>query len=1037
MGRRTGAFESDQMWSLSSINSIYTWMSNCITVAINSLVFSAALMLIFLCPGRANAQVSSGEPGYYFLVVDHSGSMLTPIARGPEKGRTRWDLMRDRASGFVDRLPDGSHVWAIIFSAEDPVNPNRPWFRTLSAQFNSKAERDNFTQVLQTYPEPGVANGTWLRQAIDMALDQAEAVGANKPDAFLTVMVYTDGVDEGHGRTRGDISRNKGSSITEAHLDARLSQLRRQYRNFNVVNVYRQGDESIRDAHVVRLLTNRLQLVSPLIRPRQQLSLEFAFRDTQLLALSGRPISLSIEGEAGGVVPLKVTGGPFKLTSGKTVITIERGGDWPPGRDVRAMLRIGYPNIEGSYLVAEGGAAVDLLIQGAEAPSIRDLRPEPGAAFPTERDLLFSLTTLPDATVEWNLGDGRTLRGNPVSASFSDPGRRKVTVTVIDPKTKLSTSESLEIEVARFDIKLDAVAVPLIPNNMITLTATSEGNFDRFTWNVDGQLYPPSDRKDGKAGTALEIRFERPGPVRVSVAGEAKNGGRVESPPLILNVRPVPALRVTSPASGDVLYFGSSREFRVEVEGVQAHRIRFTLVGADGRPILPPKEVDVAQQGPLRVAVLSDKMPMLRGRVEATLRAESLGIEPALVREVPVVLEREATSIEVFLPDGPEPFIHRYTAVRLHASAPIVDLRWDFGDETGPVPGHDVERHIWTHYGDYRVRAVARDADGKQIESPPLAIKVPVRPVSAQPELIYEGKRVGIDTDRVPIKATLKLRATFAGDAQRIRWFLNGAERPAGEETMIVEQRGSHRLRLLVEGTPEAGSVESTIEFHAGDPLTFWLASIGLAGLLILSGWVLLGNRWRFAEFQAKTDGATWNERDTSGDIKPDAEIRRLGAGKSEAICGRWNLLTKKASVRIASLDNRLQTALETTSYVSSGFIRWKDEDTFVFTGTDKPPVLRGALNGMSAVRPVARRDKLNQGTPRPKDWRVCWLMDRPGMPSQRPPSVSPGPSFETLAIFVRIRRKGGGFIYWLELAFCMLSMLAVVAIAQCYWTLY
>ena len=752
-------------------------------------VRAAALSLVVVL-SPAVAIASTEAPGQYFLVIDHSGSMLTPISKGPEAGRSRWNLMRERAADFVDRLPAGADVWAIIFSAQDPSAPDRHWNRIISARLDSPARRDSVTALLKGYPEPGLANGTWLYQATNAALDQVEIAGSRDPDAYLTVLVYTDGVDEGHGRTRAEMLRNPGSQVTRAQTETRIRALRQRYRNFNVVNVYQPGDESIRDAQVIRLLTNRLQLASPLVLPRQELTIALSFRDSEHLRLVGRPVTLSVETEDGRGLPLRILGAPLRLSNAPMKVVVERAGDWPAGRDVEARLSIGYPELPGVLLVAEGGNTSKLFIQGAEAPSIRDLLPASNAVFPVGREVTFSLTTLPEARVDWDFGDGRSATGNPVTHTFTEPGKRTVSVKVTDPRTQLTASATVQLGLAKIAIGLDPFPAAVVPQREVTLTASAEGNFARFEWNVGGRLYAGKPRADGVPGTSLAVTFDRAGPVAVSVAGEGINGGRVEAPPETLEVKEVPALRVTSPADRDALYFDSTREFRAEVEGIRAERVRFTLLSSAGEVILESKEVDVQQQGPLRVAVVEQVIPRLSGRVAGVLRAETVGAEPALRRDIPVVIEREPVIVEIMLPDGREPHIHRPTSMRLRANATLEQVRWDFGEGDGFVDGAEVEQHVWKAYGDYVLRAVARDPEGNEIEAPPIAIKVPVRPVAARAVLVYDGAAVGVDTARVPLNATLGLQADVVGDVLRVRWLLDGEELPAGTETITTTKRG-------------------------------------------------------------------------------------------------------------------------------------------------------------------------------------------------------------------------------------------------------
>lgn len=971
------------------------------------------------------AQAADGEAGHYFLVIDHSGSMLTPLKKGPEPRPTRWELMRERASGFIERLPEGADAWAIVFNAEDPApQGNKVWQRTFSRRLDSPAGRAQMIGFIGGYPAPARPNGTWLRQATSLALDQAERVGAGNPKAYLTVMVYTDGKDEGHGITSEEIRRNKGSTVSEEQLSKRIASLRQRFRNFNLLEVYRPGDESIRDAHVVRLSTNRVQLANPRIED-QQLHLEFAFRDSPALRLQGLPLKMTLETEDGR--SLRLTGGPFKLTNGKVSVGVPRQDDWPPGKDVRATLKVQYPTFEDAYLVAEGGNTVDVLIQGAEKPGIRDLQPAAGSVHQVKSSVNFSLTTLAKADVEWNFGDGRTIRGNPVTHTFDAPGKREVSVTVTDPRSRLSETASISIEVVRYELKLDPFKPPYEPNKPYSFQASSEGEFLRYMWVVDGSEFKGAPRSDGAPGTTLsEYVFERPGEAQITVWGETRQGSIVKSDTRVVSVKPLPLLRVTSPSDRDVLYFGETRELRAEIEASNSQRVRFTLL-ANGEAIVPPKEVDVSNQGLIRVADWKLKVPDLKGQVKAELLVEALDSTPALKRSVAIVLERSPTTLEIELPDGREPYINRPARIRAAANAPITGLMWDFGEGDGLQPGGFLEQHTWKRYGSFTVRAVAKDADGTLIESSSIPINVPIRRVSVQPRLIYEGKVVGQDIDRVPVNATLKIDPGVDGDVTRVLITLDGEPYGTSPETLIVKTRGAHRFHVKADGTAEAGSDEREIAFHTSDPVRFWALLVAVASLLTMMGWLLLGNRWRFAEFQVRTDG-DWNRRDSSGRVQPDAQPRRLGAGKGRDICGRWNYLTKKAAVRIASLDNVIGEQLAITGYERE--FRWKDEQIVLFSGTDTPLVVRGAPIGAFNVATKARRDRLNQGEPKSTDWLVCWTLLR-DLPSSRPEGMRPGPTFEAMAIFMRLRVPGGGFMYWLELLF---GLLALAAVASGFW---
>lgn len=859
-----------------------------------------SLLRVALCALLAGSFLSQApaadEAGRYFLVVDHSGSMLTKIRSGQESGRSRWEVLRDRASGFVERLPDGASVWAGVFSARDPdsegdlSDPFAGWLTPVSGSFDNANARRDFVARLQAFPEPGLANGTWLNQAMMESLLKVEAAGQNDPDAYLTVLVYTDGVDQGHGRTTAEMVRNKGSICTRVEVDAKIQLLKARHRNFNIVHVYRPGDESIMDAHVVRLSTNKIQLPSPLVAPEQSVDIDIRFKDDERLKLEGRTFNVSWL-NTGEISPpaIEIAGGPFKMSNGKVRIKLRKSGDWPSGRDIRGLLKLDYPTFNDAFLVEEGGSIIDVLFQGAEAPMIHDLLPADGSLFPAGREIHFSLSTLPGCEIEWSFGDGSIAKGESVNHSYDEPGSKEIVARVKDPRTGLSAVAKSTITLTELKLNLDPLPIEVQPGEQVLLTAKSTGDFREFFWDVAGRTYAGRPRGDGIEGSEVKVAFERPGMVTIRAWGDGKVGGRAEIQPANLSVREVPALRLTSPAPGEVLYFNSRRELRAEVDGIEANQIRFSLE-VDGKPLVPAVLVDVQRQGTLRTAVLPLLIPTLPQRTSARLIAETVGVSPPLRREIELRLENEPASIQIILPEGREPRIHSETPLRLETNAKVTDIRWDFGE--GWQDGREIERHVWNGYGTYEIRATAKGPDGAELIAVPVEIRVPVRPAGAAATVIHKGKRVGAEVSKVPVNATLELRAEVQGDVTRTRWFLDGAELPPGQETVTVKERGFKTLQLVVDGTPEAGGPAAsvaTVEFRTSDKILFWVLSAGYLGVLGLAGRLLLGNKWRFAKLDVgKEVGGSYSD---GGTLRMPWGIRSW-----------W---TKRAEISMSELDRK------------------------------------------------------------------------------------------------------------------------------------
>jgi hypothetical protein len=481
------------------------------------------------------------------------------------------------------------------------------------------------------------------------------------------------------------------------------------------------------------------------------------------------------------------------------------------------------------------------------------------------------------------------VKGNPAQHRFEVPGSKEVMAKVTDPKTGLSATARTKLILAELKLTLDPLPNDAVPGGELHFSATAAGAFRSFFWDVGGRTYAGQPRKDGLPGTELKVAFDRPGPVAIRVWGDGTAGGTAESAGATLLVKQVPAIRLSSPAPGEVLYFGSRREIRAEIEGVDANQIRFTLE-AGGAAVIPATVVDVRREGSLRTALLPCLIPTLPQRTAARLKVETVGATPPLQREIEVRLESEPPSIQIVLPDGREPYINRETPVRLETNAKLSEIRWDFGE--GWQEGSEIERPIWKRYGTYIIQVSATAPDGSELVAAPVEVEVPVRPASGQASVIYKGRKVGAQVSKVPVNATLELRAETRGDVIASGWLLDGVELPPGQETVTVKERGFKTLQLVVDGTPEAGGPASsmaTVEFRTSDKILFWVLAAGCLVVLGLAGRLLLGNKWRFAQLQVG--------RKVEGSLS-DGGILNMPWG----IRSWW---TKRAEISMSELDKR------------------------------------------------------------------------------------------------------------------------------------
>lgn len=853
------------------------------------LAFSLVSLGIWLgSAGAVRAQQAGNEAhGHYLLVIDHSGSMHQPIRMGPNKGETRWKLMVDRAADLPARLPNGSRFWAILFRSED--SPDTPWAKYLPKLLRGDVDRRELAEELRGLAPPAKQNNTALYDATGEALEEAERVLRSNPLAYVTILIYTDGVDEGK-----KVGALGSKNYTEQKVRTLEARLKSQFQNFNLVNVYSPQDETIKDAHVVRLTQNHF--VKPNLRAQPTATLEtgFELHDTEKVHLTGQKLGFKVLQKGNTPAPIEVTS-THTLANGSVSLKVALvpGVEIPVDQDIEATIQVIYPKIPDTLIVPEGGDRILVTFQKASKPEINDLRPSSDQEFPIGREVVFSLSTLSGTQTMWDFGDGENGEGTVTRHRYSSPGKRTVKVQVTDPQTGQKAEASLELSIVELGLALDPLPFGVVPEKQVTLTASATGAYRRFQWSVNGQTYEGQPRKDGKRGTALTLSFPEPGKYEVKVTGFAERTD-VTSQPATLIVAEIPRFRLVRPSAGETLYFNSDAELVAQVEGMKTvEKVKFRILELDGTPLMTEREVNVEAQGNTRRASYRWHVPpgiKRNVRVEAELSAAlatEAGLKTAKAEAV-AELALEAPKLEVIAVEGREPFLNKPANFRAEANMELTNYVWDFGDGTGSQAGSATLQHVFGKYGNFIVTCHATASDGTTVNALPVELNVPVRPVVAKAIVSSGNKQLGAEVDTVGLHSIVAFEDQSEGDVASAQWYYDDRPLPAGQSTVVVMEGGLHRLKLVVVGTPEAGRGELSFPFSARNVMAFLYSLAGTSLVVGLLGRLGLGNSAR-----------RW-----SVSVEP-ISARNQGVSQQNPLkkIGSWNWFKKQWTVPIKLID--------------------------------------------------------------------------------------------------------------------------------------
>jgi PKD repeat protein len=797
----------------------------------------------------ADSSAAPADAAAYLLIIDHSGSMMERAA----SGRTRWEEMQTRAVEFVRNVRPGSRIWLGVFSGNKP----RPEICTLHTQQDRNAL---IQRIERGYGRP--QGGTALYDTLGMAFEEAERLSQQNPNRYISVMVYTDGKDEG------------SREWTRDALQKRFKQLIDQNKNlwlfFTPLDKIppvldpAQGGERIEMGQPkipisLRLLTDSLVLKSPRVQPRPTIQIEFLASDADWRLLGGKPLSIAFEPVAGQSIVVRPMAAAYPLRSGKMDVALEipNADSLPGDQEYAGTLRLTFPELDRHTVQA--ARTIRLAFQRNAPPKIFDFRPADGSTFAAGKPINFWVSTLQGTKILWDFGDGSSDTGEKVTHIYNTPGKRKVTLRVeADPVTGASTRE-LSLDIIDVGVSIDPIPSPLLEGAALKLTCAGRGDIQRYEWIIDGQKFEGRKIGSGAQTTSeLSYTFDRSGRHVVSVVGYAEKAV-VQSDERAFDVIRL-LLAIVRPQADATLYYGEKNTFRAHVDG-PINEVVWTI---RAQPKSPGAAAEVLHQVTRPVTATPEgrfaefehafaEAPGMQDlTVEATARLAETVKVAAPAQQIAVHVAHAAIAATLEVEERPYTF-NEPVQFRLVAPKGFEGVAWDFGDGTSdsdtPNPIHRYQK-----YGAFRVTAKVR-GKGDQTVTREATVNVIRRAPQAQPKVTVGGKHV----DTLQVGSTVELADESTGDVVQRAWALDGSPIAPGQLSVVLDQPGEHKLTLRVAG-PDGSGDEKTVLLvvqRKRDHVLFALSAVGATALFALAWRIFSRNEpraWRVLYAQSPDD---------------------------------------------------------------------------------------------------------------------------------------------------------------------------------------
>ncbi|GIW95260.1 MAG: hypothetical protein KatS3mg110_3301 [Pirellulaceae bacterium] len=854
----------------------------------------------------------------YLLVIDHSGSMNTPL---PDGSRTRWQEMQRQACDLVRRIPLGSHVWLAVFNHEVPAG----WV----APFRTEQDRQALIEKIQNgFGKPD--GGTALYDTLAKAFEEARRLSQLNPNRMVGVYAYTDGKDESSKKWNPESLAREFQQIVNQNKNVWIFYTRAPGDGLPLKDILpgvsNASEGQFKSPLPLSLVRSQYVLRNAVLEPRQTLTLEF-LAENAVWDLVPPTVRVEAEFQPAGNQPIRVRATPFALRKGpiEVELEVENPKQLSLEESYQGVLLLKYPDVDPFTIKAPD--RVEIQFQKGERIQIFDIRPRDDATFVVGKPVLFFVNVESGAKVLWDFGDGHSGTGYETSHTYHAPGQYQVSVTVGEPP-RGPTTKSININVIELAVLFDPPKHPIFLETLCQLRAKARGPIERLDWWVDGVRYE-GEQVTNTNEWSLEFRFDKDGDHKIKLAGYSKQAA-VESDEYSVKVYVRPNVVITKPQPEQTLLYGEPATFEASVQGaiIQVRFVIWEKVGKETGKQPGPNSSGWQSSGQAAAAPAQDTndpmplvnviCPVVDGK--ATFQhvfADAYPAKEFVIKAVGILSDayqeagtfcrleepRHEVTYRVDYPvpsgklEGPNAVSYGKAAefrVSVNDAGRVEKVDWDFGDGDKFViqdpsairnPSGVTISHTYDQTGNFPVTAVVYLKGNRRFQEK-INVSVSATPPQAQGQLLVGGR----PAQRVYVGDTINLENKSTGDVVAHEWYVDGKKLETN--TLTFQEPGKKRIELVAIGptqygtnvAPRSEAVFSIEVFRRPNHALFVLLAVAVAAGWG-AGWHLLrGNKPR-----------AWKILWSLG--KPPDEYC-----PSHGLARNWRWVSKKAVVPMANL---------------------------------------------------------------------------------------------------------------------------------------
>ena len=511
------------------------------------------------------------------------------IPRNEKEKKTRWESVQKRAKNFVSSIKPGCHLWICSFSSHKIVDGSKPPkydlktspFTIFQPKFETLEDQQNVLKLIDN----GVgspAGYTFLYDAMGLAFTEARRLSLENEKRFVSVLVYTDGIDNKSQKWK-----------TREELEKAFARLRELNDNVWVLinPIELDNDEEVFDGPNVRIgAPEKLSCFHHRHRPDwfgQPGSKTETSLPNRIYSPAGYLVATQWgRGQTQTMFP-KAAMASFRnsnfpnirLRRGKNQVelTVLNATQLDPTKRESGRIELEFLNTGKTQIICR--RAIDVSFRVGNRFEIFEARPKTQMSFALNQPIHFWVHGSHGAKILWEFEDGTTRSESEFYRAFTTAGKKQVKLKLLGTKADRPAEKSISFEVVEIPLELQIPKLAIYEGDSISLTGRMSKRLSSLEALINGlpKTIEEFDIVEDSNHFRFETVFNAAGEYKIQLIAKSDSIRSIKTPVYRILARSLPSILINSQTETQTVRLFSNARFSFDLPSTQSPQIDWDL----------------------------------------------------------------------------------------------------------------------------------------------------------------------------------------------------------------------------------------------------------------------------------------------------------------------------------------------------------------------------------------------------------------------------------------------------------------------------